>query len=163
MQSCERSDVSCLWGWTPLRPRPRLLTATAGLAALLLTAPAPAVAATPAGRPLPLTLFAAPRGAGSACVAVHPCSLSQAQQRVRALNGSLHSDLVVRLAPGDYRLSSPLTLDARDSGGNGHQVIWQGAGRAVFNGGRQVTGWRPVPGRPGLWSAPAPSTVDNSR
>jgi hypothetical protein len=106
-------------------------------------------------------LFAAPSGSGSSCSAARPCSLQQAQRRVRDLNHHLRQDLVVRLAPGDYRLTRPLTLDARDSGGNGHRVVWQGTGRTVFNGGRRLTGWQPVAGRPGMWSAPAPAGADS--
>jgi len=128
-------------------------------AVTVLASPGAAVA----GAPATPTIYVAPGGSGSACTSWRPCSLGQAQQRVRSLDRDLRSDLIVRLAPGDYRLSRPLSLDARDSGSNGHRVIWQGGGRAVLNGGSRVTGWRPVTGRPGLWSAPAPSGLDNTR
>ncbi|MGW5691804.1 fibronectin type III domain-containing protein [Streptomyces asiaticus] len=72
-------------------------------------------------------------------------------------------DLTVHLAPGTYRLDRPLVLDPRDSGGNGHRVIWQGGRGTVFSGGRAVRGWRPVKGGAGLWSAPAPAGLDNTR
>jgi hypothetical protein len=75
-------------------------------------------------------------------------------QKARDLARSRHG--TVHLASGVYRMSQPLRLDARDSG-----VTWQGSGEAVLSGGRQVTGWRPVPGRPGLFAAHAP--VDNTR
>src|SRR3954469_17005230 len=135
------------------------LSAGIAVAATVLASPGAAVA----GAPTVQAIYAAPDGSGSACTSWRPCSLGQAQQRVRSLDHDLRSDLVVRLAPGDYRLSRPLSLDARDSGSNGHRVIWQGGGHAVLNGGDRVTGWRPVAGRPGLWSAPPPRGLDNTR
>lgn len=86
----------------------------------------------------------------------------QARDLVRERAAHLRADLTVHLAPGVFRLSEPLTLDARDSGGNGHRIIWQGTG-SELNGGERVTGWRPVGGRPGLFSAPAPAGLDNTR
>lgn len=73
------------------------------------------------------------------------------------------ADLTVHLAPGTYRLSRPLVLDARDSGRNGHRVIWQGGKDTALSGGRAVRGRQPVKGRPGLWSAPAPAGLGNTR
>ncbi|MFJ9894439.1 fibronectin type III domain-containing protein [Streptomyces sp. NPDC091280] len=94
----------------------------------------------------------------------HPVrTLRRAQDLVRARAPRLTADLTVHLAPGTYRQTTPLVLDARDSGTGGHRVVWQGDGGAVISGGRQVTGWRRVPGRPGLWSAPAPQGLTDTR
>jgi hypothetical protein len=82
--------------------------------------------------------------------------------RQRTARG-LTADLTVHLAPGTFRLTKPLTLDARDSGSNGHRVVWQGTGDTELSGGRQVTGWHPAPGRPGVFAAPAPAGLDNTR
>ncbi|MDJ0340708.1 fibronectin type III domain-containing protein [Streptomyces sp. PH10-H1] len=90
-------------------------------------------------------------------------TLEHARDLVRARTGHLTADLTVHLAPGTYRQSEPLVLDARDSGGNGHRVVWDGAGSAVVSGGRQVTGWQQVAARPGLWAAPAPSGLADTR
>lgn len=91
-------------------------------------------------------------------------TLDRARDLVRARVAGLRTDLTVHLAPGTYRRTGPLVLDARDSGGNGHRVIWQGTGDAtLISGGRRVTGWRRVPGRPGLWSAPAPRGLTDTR
>jgi hypothetical protein len=90
-------------------------------------------------------------------------TLQRARDLVRTRNGNLTADLTVHLLPGVHRLSEPLVLDARDSGSNGHRVIWQGEGDPVISGGRRITGWRPVAGRPGLWAAPAPAGLDNTR
>ncbi|MGW7381949.1 right-handed parallel beta-helix repeat-containing protein [Streptomyces sp. NPDC054794] len=94
----------------------------------------------------------------------HPVrTLERARDLVRARAGNLSADLTVHLAPGTYRRTEPLVLDARDSGTNGHRVIWQGTGDTVISGGRRVTGWHPVPGRPGLWSARAPQGLSATR
>ncbi|OXM64574.1 fibronectin type III domain-containing protein [Amycolatopsis vastitatis] len=90
-------------------------------------------------------------------------TLDKARDLVRQRAPHLSRDLTVHLAPGVFRLAQPLRLDARDSGGNGHRVIWQGSGDTELNGGLRVTGWRPVPGRPGLFAAPAPAGLDNTR
>jgi hypothetical protein len=94
----------------------------------------------------------------------HPVrTLDRARDLVRQRAPHLTRDLTVHLAPGVFRLTAPLRLDARDSGGNGHRVIWQGSDDTELNGGVRVTGWRPVPGRPGLFAAPAPAGLDNTR
>ncbi|MFI6560041.1 fibronectin type III domain-containing protein [Streptomyces sp. NPDC050534] len=94
----------------------------------------------------------------------HPVrTLQRARDLVRARAGDLTSDLTVHLAAGTYRQAGPLVLDAHDSGTNGHRVIWQGTGTTVVSGGRQVVGWHQVPGRKGLWSAPAPQGLTDTR
>ncbi|MFJ5302510.1 right-handed parallel beta-helix repeat-containing protein [Streptomyces sp. NPDC088350] len=94
----------------------------------------------------------------------HPVrTLRRARDLVRARAAHLTADLTVHLAPGTYRQTTPLVLDARDSGTNGHRIVWQGNGTAVISGGRQVTDWSQVPGRKGLWSAPAPQGLTDTR
>jgi hypothetical protein len=90
-------------------------------------------------------------------------TLQRAQAIVRDRAAHADGDITVHLAPGVFDLSQPLQLDARDSGVNGHRVIWQGSNGTEISGGKQVTGWRPVPGRPGLFAAPAPKGLDNTR
>ncbi|MFF4488629.1 fibronectin type III domain-containing protein [Streptomyces sp. NPDC001544] len=94
----------------------------------------------------------------------HPVrTLERARDLVRARVADLHGDLTVHLAPGTYRQSEPLVLDARDSGTGGHRVVWQGGDGTVVSGGSRVTGWHPVAGRTGLWSAPAPRGLTDTR
>src|SRR5437764_4299752 len=90
-------------------------------------------------------------------------TLDKARDLVRARAPHLTRDLTVHLAPGVFRLNEPLSLDARDSGTGGHRIIWQGSGDTELSGGKRVVGWHPVPGRPGLFAAPAPAGLDNSR
>jgi NPCBM-associated, NEW3 domain of alpha-galactosidase/Fibronectin type III domain/Right handed beta helix region len=144
------------------RRLPLLGAALVGGAALVASvASAPAAAAAPHLRSL--TLYAAPTGTGPACVRSRPCSVPVAQKWVRALIRHQREDIVVSLSPGTYRLAAPLVLDARDSGSNGHTVRWQGGPGTVFSGGRPVTRWTPVAGKAGMWSAPAPRDLGNTR
>lgn len=95
----------------------------------------------------------------------HPVrTLTRARDLVRSRVAGLQGDLTVHLAPGTYRQTEPLVLDARDSGTGGHRVVWQGSGDGtVVSGGRRVTGWHPVKDRTGLWSAPAPKGLTDTR
>jgi hypothetical protein len=110
-------------------------------------------------------VYVSPRGSdaapGTAWAPVR--TVQRAQQLVRGRVAHQRADLTVHLAGGTYRLGRPLALDARDSGGNGHRVVWQGSGDTVLSGGDRVVGWRPVPGRPGLWQAPAPAGLADTR
>lgn len=110
-------------------------------------------------------IYVAPWGSdhapGTAARPLH--SLQAAQDLVRARDRAMTGDLTVHIMPGVYRLSQPLRLDARDSGSNGHRVVWQGTGDVQISGGERVSGWHPVPGRPGLYAAPAPAGLDNTR
>ena len=147
---------------SPLRQARRL--ALAGLAAATLTA-AVAVVALPAFAAT-TTLFASPSGTGTACSAAQPCSLTAAQTAVRALNSAMSDDIVVQLADGVYRLSSPLRFTAADSGNNGHTVIWQAAavgapGRSAARG-RSPAGRSPTPARTSGGPTSAPGSTPGS-
>ena len=70
------------------------------------------------------------------------------------------------LAPGTYRLTEPLVLDNRDSGSNGHRVIYTSTSATawpVISGGAPVTGWKQVDRARNLWSALAPEALKNVR
>ncbi|MER5846730.1 right-handed parallel beta-helix repeat-containing protein [Streptomyces sp. NPDC002012] len=97
-------------------------------------------------------------------IARHPVkTLQRARDLARARAAHADGDLTVHLASGTYRTEKPLVLDARDSGRDGHRIIWQGTGSTVISGGRKVEGWKPVRGRPGLYSAPAPQGLSDTR
>ncbi|MFJ3708032.1 fibronectin type III domain-containing protein [Streptomyces sp. NPDC090053] len=94
----------------------------------------------------------------------HPVrTLQRARDLARTRAARAKGDLTVHLASGTYRTDKPLVLDARDSGRNGHTIVWQGTGSTVISGGKQVQGWQPVHGRPGLYSAPAPRGLTDTR
>jgi len=109
------------------------------------------------------TLFASPTGSGTSCSSSAPCSLTQAQQSVRALDGNMSGDIVVQLAGGIYRLSAPLVLGTADSGSNGNNVIWQAASGAtpVFSGGQQITGWSLHDSANNIYAAAVPTGADS--
>lgn len=99
-------------------------------------------------------------------------TLERARDLVRSRNQSMTGDIRVNLQPGVYRLERPLTLDARDSGTGGHNVIYAStlnssrtgaADFALVSGGVQVTGWKLDDKARNLWSAPAPAALKDSR
>lgn len=86
-------------------------------------------------------------------------TLDRARDLVRTLNQNMTADVTVSLAGGTYPLTRTLTLDARDSGTNGHRVIWTAApgARPVLSGGIRLTGWTRFDAGRNIWSAPAPA------
>ncbi len=134
------------------------------LAATVLLTAAPvysaSAATTPtASSPPPTVLFASPGGSGSSCRLFRPCSIDGAQTLVRSLDQDMNSDIRVELFGGAYRLTAPLQLDARDSGSNGHSVVWAAlpGTRPVLSGGDRITGWHLSDPAKDIWSAPAPA------
>jgi hypothetical protein len=115
-------------------------------------------AGVPGGR-----IYVSPSGndanPGTASSPVH--TLQKAQALVRASNAAMTSDISVILADGYYRLTSPLTLDASDSGTGGHDIVWtaDSSARPVVVGSTQVTGWTQLPGSSGVWTAQGPTGI----
>ncbi|GIF51402.1 hypothetical protein Afe04nite_59410 [Asanoa ferruginea] len=133
-----------------------MATGLAAAAVVLLAPATPALAAT-------TTLYAAPSGGDTSCSAAQPCSLSAAQTRVRSLVASMTGDIVVQLAGGVYRLSTPLRFTAADSGTNGYTVLWQAAPSAqpVISGARAVTGWTLADSGKNIWRANVGAGLDS--
>jgi hypothetical protein len=142
------------------RPHARRTVVSAALAALLSATlsggAAGAMAAAAAG---PSTIHVSPAGLdtnpGTQAQPVQ--TLQQAQRMVRAVNQAMTSDVTVVMEDGTFRLASPLTLDASDSGTNGHNVVWTAApgARPVVAGSARITGWSPVTGSR-VWVAQGP-------
>ncbi|MEV0289075.1 right-handed parallel beta-helix repeat-containing protein [Kribbella sp. NPDC050820] len=66
--------------------------------------------------------------------------------RARNLNRHLSCDLVVNVTAGAYQVDKTITFDDRDSGSNGHKVVYRsadGPGKAVLEAAQEVTGWAP--------------------
>lgn len=139
------------------RPPRAALVATLAIGAVVA---APAVTSHAATM---TTLYVSPTGSGTACSASAPCSVTQAKSSVQAIDGNMSGDIVVQLAGGTYRLSSPLVLGSADSGSNGHQVIWQAASgqSPVLSGGQQVTGWTVKDASNNIYAASVPSGADS--
>jgi hypothetical protein len=86
-------------------------------------------------------------------------TIQQAQQLVRSLNRHMHGNITVELAAGTYRLTGPLDFGARDSGTNGHDVVWTAAPGAhpVLSGAARITGWQPARTGGNVWEANVPA------
>jgi len=84
-------------------------------------------------------------------------TIPRAQGAVReTIAAGMTGDVVVHLRGGVYYLDAALHFDARDSGRDGHQVIYRSypGERAEIVGGRPVSGWEHV--GDGLYRAPMP-------
>ncbi|MBP1965355.1 DUF7402 domain-containing protein [Paenibacillus aceris] len=79
----------------------------------------------------------------------HPfATLQAARDAVRLINSNMTGDIVVNISAGNYYVNQPISFDERDSGTNGHNIIYtnkDGLGTAKFIGGNKVTStWSPV-------------------
>ncbi|WFE39335.1 ricin-type beta-trefoil lectin domain protein [Micromonospora sp. WMMD998] len=137
-------------------------SAAAGLALATVAAGIAVAAFASSASAAVTTLYAAPDGTGSACSAAQPCALSTAQATVRTMTGGMTDDIVVQLADGVYRVTSPLTFGAADSGTNGHTVRWQAASGAhpAISGAKQVTGWSVADSGRNIWKATVGAGLD---
>lgn len=81
-------------------------------------------------------------------------TIGAARDAVRSLNGDMSGDIVVYLRGGDYRITEPVVFDTRDSGTNGHKIIYTAYKDEVpvINGAQKVSGWTKYNDK--LWSAP---------
>lgn len=88
-------------------------------------------------------------------------TITKARDAVRALSARVTGDITVFLRGGVFPLSETLVLDHRDSGQNGHAIIYRNHPGEVpiLSGGKRVTAWTPDAGQ--RWKAPAP--VSNFR
>lgn len=84
-------------------------------------------------------------------------SLYRAQEAAREAAPGMSADVVVNLAPGDYRLERTLEFTEADSGRNGHRVVYRGAGglgQARLLGSVPLVGWKEH--RDGIWKIDLP-------
>ena len=81
----------------------------------------------------------------------------RAQSAVRAAVADMKEDIVVNLAPREYRIAQTLVLTEADSGHNGHRVVYRsagGLGQARLLGSVPLVGWQPH--RDGIWKVALP-------
>lgn len=71
-------------------------------------------------------------------------TIERARDEVRKHTSSMSADITVFVKGGKYYLNAPIELDERDSGKNGHQVIYKGYNGQLpeIYGGQPVTGWK---------------------
>jgi hypothetical protein len=84
-------------------------------------------------------------------------TVHRAQEAARTLSHDMQGDVVVHLAPGDYRLDRPLEFTEADSGRNGFRVVYRsdaGPGQARLLGSIPLKGWQAD--RDGIWKIALP-------
>jgi hypothetical protein len=96
------------------------------------------------------TYYIAPNGSDDAPgTLLHPfATVLHARDVVRTINTDMHNDVTVFLRAGEYELREPFVLEERDSGTNGHKVVYSAYGYGTpqvetptLSGGRHITGW----------------------
>lgn len=107
----------------------------------------------------PVELHVAPSGADTGPgTAEQPFrTLHRAQEAVRRAIQGMEGDIIVNLAPGDYRLDRTLQFTAADSGRNGFRVVYRstaGPGKARLLGSVPLKGWQAH--RDGIWKIDLP-------
>jgi hypothetical protein len=96
-------------------------------------------------------------------------TLTKAQEAARALIPSLKDDLFVYIQSGTYFQAATLTFTPSDGGSPTSMVHYVGSWPgetsppAVVHSGVAVSGWSSVPGGNGLWSAPFPGGIKDTR
>ncbi|WP_430936008.1 hypothetical protein [Saccharicrinis sp. 156] len=75
-------------------------------------------------------------------------SIEAAKQKVAKVNKNMQQDIVVYLHGGTYQLTSPIMFKEKDSGTNGHSIMYKAYKNEVplISGGEKVTGWEQVSG-----------------
>ena len=80
----------------------------------------------------------------------------QAARAAKQKPETVPNGVTVYLRAGTYELAEPIVLRPEDSGLNARQPLtiaaYQGE-RPVLSGGRRISNWQSIPGRPGLWQA----------
>jgi len=87
-------------------------------------------------------------------------TLYRAQEAVRRAVEGMDGNVVVNLAPGEYRLDRTLEFSEVDSGRNGFRVVYRsaaGPGKARVLGSVPLVGWQEY--RDGIWKIDVPEAV----
>jgi hypothetical protein len=89
-------------------------------------------------------------------------TLEGARDTVRkAIANGMKSDVTVYLGAGTYFIEKPVEMDDRDSGRDGHTIIYKGApnlGTRIY-GGKRITGWKKL--ADGNYEAEVPGLKDH--
>ena len=89
-------------------------------------------------------------------------TLDHARQIVESVNSNMTGDIVVYLLGGTYNLNSTIAFTSRDSGTNGHNIIYEAypGQTPVLSGGTRITGWTLHDSSKNIWQAPIPAGFD---
>lgn len=94
-------------------------------------------------------VFVSPQGSdASDGTAAHPvASLARARDLIRQLKAQgLRGAMAVNVLPGEYPVSETLELTLQDSGSPDSPIVYRATepGKAIFYGGRRISGFQPV-------------------
>jgi len=122
-----------------------------------------AASGEPAAAPATRTFWVSPSGSDeSPGTEAQPFkTLEKARTAVRAVNANMTGDLLVILRGGTHALVQTLVFEPKDSGTNGHHVIYKSppGETPILSGGKRIIGWTPDTGS--RWKAP--TDIDNFR
>jgi len=70
-------------------------------------------------------------------------TITKARDTVRTINSNMTGDIYVYLRGGDYRITSPISFEVKDSGSGNYRIYYQAypGETPVINGATKVTGW----------------------
>ena len=92
-----------------------------------------------------LCFYVAPTGsdANEGTVTAPFQTIAKARDAVRTVNSTMTGDIFVYLRGGDYRITSPLAFEVKDSGTGNHRIYYRNypGETPVINGATKVTGW----------------------
>ncbi len=91
-------------------------------------------------------------------------TIERARDIIRTQNRDMTDDITVFVA-GEFHVSRPIEFGPEDSGSNGYSIVYTAAPgeHPVLTGGLRVTGWTLADKARGLWSAPAPAGLGDTR
>lgn len=82
-------------------------------------------------------------------------TIKRAQESVRQkAAGGMDADIVVEIKAGEYLLEKSIRFDQRDSGRNGHKIIYRNHAdeKPVLTAGRRINNWQKQPNSE-IWTA----------
>lgn len=85
-------------------------------------------------------------------------SLEKARDTARQISPTADGDIHIVLRGGWHVLTKPLDLTGKDSGVNGHRIVYeaQPGEKPVLSGGKSITGWSLHDPAKKIWKVPAP-------
>jgi hypothetical protein len=91
-------------------------------------------------------------------------TIERARDVVRTLNRDMADDITVFVA-GEFHAGRPIEFGPEDSGSNGFNIVYTAAPgeHPVITGGVRIAGWVLADKARGLWSAPAPAGLEDTR
>jgi hypothetical protein len=97
------------------------------------------------GGPRQAAYYVSPTGSDSnpGTVSAPFQTITKARDTVRTINSNMTGDIYVYLRGGDYRITSPITFEVKDSGSGNYRIYYQAypGETPVINGATKVTGW----------------------